>query len=57
VVLTGEPHELQLGPLADISFGKRAGSGGGRTPGVEKADGAEMIDGGRPSPGKVAAVT
>ena len=53
----GDPQELQVGPITGFSFGSRAGSGGGKTPGVEKADAAEMTDGGRPAPGSVAAVT
>ena len=57
VGLTGEPQEPHTGPVCCASFGKRDGSGVGRTPGVENAEDAEIIDGGRPAPGSVAAVT
>ena len=52
-----DPQELQVEPDEELCFGKRAGSGGGKTPGVEKAAAADTIDGGCPSPGKVVAVT
>lgn len=45
VAFTLEPQELHVGPTED-PFGNRDGSGGGSTPGVEKAAAAEMIDGG-----------
>lgn len=45
VAFTWEPQELHIGPVED-PFGRRDGSGGGRTPGVEKAAAAETIDGG-----------
>ena len=54
---TGEPHELHDDPLDELCFGMSAGSGGGKTPGVEKAAAADIIDGGWPSPGKVDAIT
>ena len=54
---TGEPQELQDGPLDELCLGMSAGSGGGKTPGVEKAAAADIIDGGCPGPGKVDAVT
>ena len=52
---TEDPQELHVGPLEEPCFGINAGSGGGKTPGVEKAAAAEIIDGGCPSPGRVAA--
>ena len=54
---TGVPQELQDGPPDEPCLGISAGSGGGRTPGVEKAAAADIIDGGCPEPGKVDAVT
>jgi len=56
VALRGDPQELQ-DRLADVFCGNNAGSGVGNTPGVENAEAAEIIDGGRPAPGSVAAVT
>ena len=56
VALTGDPQELQ-DRLEGTFCGNSAGSGVGNTPGVENAEAAEIIDGGRPAPGNVAAVT
>jgi len=54
---TGDPQELQDGLPDELCLGMSAGSGGGKTPGVEKAAAADIIDGGCPGPGKVAADT
>jgi hypothetical protein len=57
LIFTEDPQELHGDPLDKLCFGKSAGSGGGKTPGVEKAAAAEMIEGGCPGPGKVDPVT
>jgi len=57
LTLTKDPQELQVRPPEGLCFGRRDWSGVGSTPGVENADAAEIIDGGRPAPGNVAAVT
>ena len=46
LAFTADPQELHVGPLDELCFGISAGSGGGKTPGVEKAAAAEIIDGG-----------
>jgi len=43
---TEDPQELHEDPLDKLCFGMSAGSGGGKTPGVEKAAAAEIMDGG-----------
>ena len=46
LAFTEDPHELHIGPPSELCFGMSVGSGGGKTPGVEKAAAAEIIDGG-----------